>query len=210
MAHMEVILTQDQKKLGKIGDKVRVKNGYARNFLLPRGKALRATKDNVAYFESKRADIEKRDQEAKKEAEATFKKLDGTVVTVIRKASDDGRLYGSVAARDIAAELKNKGHDVERRTLDLGVVIKEIGIYPVNVELHPAVIAKIKVNVARSESEAEAALKAGEPVKKEAVPAADPLAAVEVKDALESEAEEADEADTAEASADAANEDKNA
>lgn len=156
---MEVILIERMKNLGNIGDVVKVKDGYARNYLLPQKKALRANKDNVAYFESKRADIEARNADARKDAEKVAKGLEGLSVVLIRQASDDGRLYGSVNARDIALVLQEKKHQVDRKHVELTTLIKEIGIYPVKVALHPEVIVDIKVNVARSESEAEAAAK---------------------------------------------------
>ena len=156
---MEVILIERMANLGNIGQVVKVKDGYARNYLLPQKKALRATKDNVAYFEAKRADIEARNADAKKAAEKASKDLDGKVVVLIRQASDDGRLYGSVTARDIAVALADKDHPVAREHVELNLVIKEIGIYPVKVALHAEVVVSVKVNVARSESEAAEALK---------------------------------------------------
>ena len=156
---MEVILIERMANLGNIGQVVKVKDGYARNYLLPQKKALRATKDNVAYFEAKRADIEARNADAKKAAEKASKDLDGKVVVLIRQASDDGRLYGSVTARDIAVALADKEHPVAREHVELNLVIKEIGIYPVKVALHAEVVVSVKVNVARSESEAAEALK---------------------------------------------------
>lgn len=156
---MEVILIERMKNLGNIGDKVRVKNGYARNFLIPQKKALRVTKDNVAFFESKRAEIVARNDKQRSEAEKNSKTLAGQSVVIIRQASDDGRLYGSVTARDIAAALNVKSQVVDRSQVEMGTVIKEIGIYPVKLVLHPEVIVEVKANVARSESEAEAAAK---------------------------------------------------
>lgn len=194
---MEVILIERMANLGPIGQVVRVKNGYARNFLLPQKKALRATKENVAFFEAKRAEIEARNVEAKKSAEKIAKDVDGAVVVVIRQASDDGRLYGSVTARDIAAALAAKNLPVTRDHVELNVVVKEIGIYPVKIALHAEVVVNVKVNVARSESEAEAALKGAAPKK-----AAKAKSAIEEIDALE--AQEASAADATGTDEDAA------
>lgn len=184
---MEIILIERMPNLGNIGDTVKVKDGYARNFLIPQKKALRATKSNIAYFEAKRAEIEARNAEQRGEAEKVAKGLDKVSVVLIRQASDDGRLYGSVSARDIAAALADQKHAVERKHVELNTVIKEIGIYPVKVALHPEVIVDVKVNVARSESEAKAAEQEANAPKKKA------KSAVE-----EAEAFEAAEAETAE------------
>lgn len=165
---MEIILIERMANLGNIGDKVKVKDGYARNFLIPQKKALRATKSNIAYFEAKRAEIEARNAEQRTEAEKAAKGLDNVSVVLIRQASEDGRLYGSVSARDIAAALAEKKHDVQRSHVELNTVIKEIGIYPVKIALHPEVVVDVKVNVARSESEAEAAAKEAAAPKKKA------------------------------------------
>lgn len=165
---MEIILIERMPNIGNIGDTVKVKDGYARNYLIPQKKALRATKSNIAYFEAKRAEIEARNAEARSEAEKAAKGLDNAKVVLIRQASDDGRLYGSVSARDIAQALADQKHAVERKHVELNTVIKEIGIYPVKVALHPEVVVDVKVNVARSESEAEAAEKEANAPKKKA------------------------------------------
>lgn len=173
---MKVILIERLTNLGNIGDTVTVKDGYARNYLLPQKKALRATKDNIAYFEAKRAEIVARNAELQKNAEATSKTVEGAVVTLIRAASDDGRLFGSVSARDIAVALQEKKFSVERNHVELATPIKEIGIHAVQIRLHAEVTAAVKVNVARSESEAEAALKdATAPKKAKAKSAAEAL-----------------------------------
>lgn len=156
---MKIILIERLANLGNIGDTVTVKDGYARNFLIPQKKALRATKDNIAYFEAKRAEIEARNADQQKKSEVVAKGLDNLVVTLIRAASDDGRLFGSVTARDIAVAIQEKKHQVERNHIELISPLKEIGIYQVKVALHAEVVVTIKVNIARSESEAEAALK---------------------------------------------------
>lgn len=170
---MQVILIERMANLGSIGDTVKVKDGYARNYLIPQKKALRATKSNIAYFETKRADIEARNVELRNEAEKIAKGLDKVSVVLIRQASDDGRLFGSVAARDVAAALQEKKHSVERKHVELGTVIKEVGIYPVKIALHPEVVVTVKVNVARSEAEAQTAAKeSAAPKKKEQAPVA--------------------------------------
>lgn len=156
---MKIILIERLANLGNIGDTVEVKDGYARNFLLPQKKALRATKSNVELFEAKRAEIEARNAELHKQAEVSAKGIENVVVTLIRAAGDDGRLFGSVSARDIAVALQEKKHNVDRRHVELDAPIKAIGIFPVKLALHSDVVVNVKVNVARSESEAEAALK---------------------------------------------------
>lgn len=188
---MEIILIERMPNLGNIGDTVKVKDGYARNYLIPQKKALRATKSNLAYFEAKRAEIEARNAELRGEAEKVAKGLDKVSVVLIRQASDDGRLYGSVSARDIAEALVAKKHAVERKHVELNTVIKEIGIYPVKIALHPEVVVEVKVNVARSESEADAAEKeAAAPKKKakSAVEAIEEVAETEVAEKGEEDA----------------------
>ncbi len=152
---MDVILLERVEKLGQMGDVVDVKPGYARNFLLPRGKALRANKANRQRFETERAQLEARNLELRKEAEAVQTKLDGESVIVIRQASESGQLYGSVATRDIAAGLTENGFTVERQQVSLQRPIKVLGLHDVLIRLHPEVIATVSVNVARTEEEAE-------------------------------------------------------
>ena len=152
---MEVILLERVAKLGQMGDVVNVKNGYARNFLLPQGKALRASKENVASFEAQRAQLEARNLESKKEAEALGEKLDGQTFIVIRSASDAGALYGSVTPRDAADAATADGFTVDKKQITLEKPIKDLGIHPMAVILHPEVVVEIKVNVARSMEEAE-------------------------------------------------------
>lgn len=153
---MEVVLLERIEKLGQMGDVVKVKDGYARNFLLPRGKALRANKENLARFEQDRAQLEARNLEAKKEAEAVEAKLNGYAIVVIRQAGDSGQLYGSVSPRDIAQGLTEGGFSVDRGQIILAAPIKTLGLYDVTVRLHPEVAATIVVNVARTAEEAEA------------------------------------------------------
>ncbi len=153
---MEVILLERVEKLGAIGDVVKVKNGFARNFLLPQHKALLATDANKARFERERVAIEARNEKAKAAAEADGKAIDGTTYVLIRQAGETGQLYGSVAARDIAAAAAEAGHGhVERKHVVLNQPIKTIGVHEVIIRLHPEVSMKITVNVARSPDEAE-------------------------------------------------------
>lgn len=152
---MDVILLERVEKLGQMGDVVDVKPGYARNFLLPRGKALRANKANRQRFENERAQLEARNLELRTEAEAVQVKLDGESVTVIRQASESGQLYGSVATRDIAEGLTEGGFSVERQQVVLQRPIKVLGLHDVTIRLHPEVTATVSVNVARTLDEAE-------------------------------------------------------
>lgn len=152
---MQVILLQRVGSLGQMGDVVNVKNGYARNFLLPQKKALRATKENLAQFENQRAHLEAENLEHKKEAEAVAEKLDGQSFTSIRQAGDTGQLYGSVSTRDISEVVTEGGFSIDRRQVILERPIKALGLHDVKVQLHPEVIVKVVINVARSEDEAE-------------------------------------------------------
>ncbi|MBX3518840.1 MAG: 50S ribosomal protein L9 [Xanthobacteraceae bacterium] len=152
---MEVILLERVAKLGQIGDTVKVKDGFARNFLLPNGKALRATEANKKKFEGMKAQIEAQNLERKNEAEAVAKKLDGKSVILVRQAGETGQLYGSVSTRDIADALTKDGFTVERRQIVLNAPIKTIGLHVLPVALHPEVEVKITANVARTPDEAE-------------------------------------------------------
>lgn len=152
---MEVILLERVAKLGQMGEVVNVKQGYARNFLLPQGKALRANSANLAKFEAEKAQMEARNLETKKEAESLAEKLDGQQFIVIRSASDAGALYGSVTTRDAAEVATEGGFSIEKRQVVLTGPIKELGLHNVTVQLHPEVDATIQLNVARSEEEAE-------------------------------------------------------
>ncbi len=151
---MEVVLLERVEKLGQMGEVVNVKDGYARNYLLPQSKALRATKANLAQFETQRAQLEARNLEAKKEAEGVAEKLDGQQFVIIRQASEAGSLYGSVAARDVAEVATEGGFTVEKRQIVLDKPVKELGLHDMRVVLHPEVAATITINVARSEEEA--------------------------------------------------------
>ena len=152
---MEVVLLERIEKLGQMGDVVSVKQGYARNFLLPQGKALRANKSNLARFEAERAQLEARNLELKKEAEAVAAKLDGQSFVIIRSASEAGSLYGSVTTRDAAEVSTEGGFSVDRKQIVLDKPIKELGLHDLKVVLHPEVAATITINVARSAEEAE-------------------------------------------------------
>ena len=152
---MQVILLERVAKLGQMGDVVDVKPGYARNFLLPQGKALTASEGNVASFEAQKAQLEARNLETKGEAEALAEKLNGEQFIVIRSASDAGSLYGSVTPRDAAEVATEAGFSVDRKQVALIAPIKELGLHNVEVKLHPEVSVEITLNVARSEEEAE-------------------------------------------------------
>lgn len=147
---MDVILLERIARLGSVGDVVKVKNGFARNFLLPQKKALRATEDNKKIFELKRAALEKQNAETRVAAEKVAATMLNLSVSIIRQASEDGKLYGSVGARDVELALAEAGHKVERRFIDLTTAIKSLGIYEAIVSLHPEVQVRVKVNVARN------------------------------------------------------------
>jgi large subunit ribosomal protein L9 len=152
---VDVILMERVGKLGHIGETVRVKDGYARNFLLPRGKALRATEANKKKFEGRRADLEARNAELKRSASEVSDKLEGVTVVIVRQAGETGQLYGSVSARDIAEALTAARHPVQRNHVAIQQPIKTLGMHQVPVHLHPEVEAKVTVNVARSVEQAE-------------------------------------------------------
>jgi large subunit ribosomal protein L9 len=151
---MDVILLERIAKLGQMGEVVRVKNGFARNYLLPKGKALRATKENRTRFETMKVELEARNLEQKGEAEKIARKLDGQSFTVLRQAAEGGQLYGSVSPRDLAALVAEKGFAVSRAQISLNTPIKAIGLHKVAVSLHPEVDANIMVTVARNLDEA--------------------------------------------------------
>ena len=152
---MDVILLERVAKLGQMGEVVRVKDGFARNFLLPQGKALRATKDNRVKFDSMKVELETRNLEAKGEAEKVGAKLDGKAFTVLRQAAETGGLYGSVSPRDLAVLMTDEGFKVERSQIALHAPIKTIGLHVVPVSLHPELEVKVTVAVARNADEAE-------------------------------------------------------
>ena len=152
---MQVVLLERVSKLGQMGDVVNVKDGYARNFLLPQGKALRANKANLERFENERAQLETRNLERKNDAEAVHANLNEQTFVIIRQSGDTGQLYGSVTTRDIASQLSDQGFSVERNQISLEMPIKNLGLHNVNVTLHPEVTSTVVVNVARTEEEAE-------------------------------------------------------
>jgi large subunit ribosomal protein L9 len=153
---MEVILLERIENLGQMGDVVRVRPGFARNYLLPKRKALRATKDNMTRFESQRAQLEAQNLKRRQEAEAVGSKLDGVKVVLLRQASEAGQLYGSVTARDIAEAVTEAGFTIQKSQVVLNQPIKELGLHAIRVTLHPEVSVSVTANVAKSAEEAEA------------------------------------------------------
>ncbi len=160
---MEVILLERVGRLGTVGDVVKVKDGYGRNFLLPQKKAMRATKDSKAIFEARRAEIEATNAATRAEAEKKAKKLQDLSIRLVRQASEDGKLYGSVTVRDLVEALQSDGHTIVRQQVVLNATIKNTGAYEAKIVLHPEVIISFKVNVMRNESDVEQPLVAEEP-----------------------------------------------
>ena len=152
---MQVILLERIEKLGQMGDVVGVKDGFARNFLVPQGKALRATKGNLAEFERRRVQLEAANLQRKEDATAAASKVEGRSVTILRQAGETGQLYGSVNARDIAEAFTVDGVTIDKRQVRLDSPLKSLGIQAVRVALHPEVVVQVSVNVARSAEEAE-------------------------------------------------------
>jgi len=152
---VELILLERVEKLGQMGQIVKVRPGYARNFLLPQKKAMRATKDNLAYFETQRAQLEANNLAQKSEAEQVGAKLDGLKVVLIRQAGESGQLYGSVSARDIADAVTAAGFTVDRQQIVLDRPIKTLGLHPLRVMLHPEVGVTVTANVAQSQEAAQ-------------------------------------------------------
>jgi large subunit ribosomal protein L9 len=152
---VELILLERVEKLGQMGQIVKVRPGYARNFLLPQKKAMRATKDNLAYFETQRAQLEVNNLARKSDAEQVAGKLDGLYVVVIRQAGESGQLYGSVAVRDIADAVTEAGFTIDKRQVVLDRPIKNLGLHPLRVMLHPEVAVTVTANVAQSKEAAE-------------------------------------------------------
>ena len=191
---MEIILLERVDKLGKLGDVVNVKPGYARNYLLPTGKALRANKANQEKFEVERSDRESRNAEARSSAEGAMKNMAGLSVILVRAASEMGQLFGSVSARDIAEAVGEVGHSIEKRQVVMDKAIKTLGLFPVRVNLHAEVQIEVIVNIARSAEEAKKQAETGAAVvtnydaEEESVEAVADAAIAEV------EAETADEA----------------
>ncbi|MBQ9090602.1 MAG: 50S ribosomal protein L9 [Alphaproteobacteria bacterium] len=156
---MEIILLERIERLGQMGDVVKVKDGYARNYLLPTKKALRKTKDNMALFEAKRKEYEAHNIKLKSEAEDLAAKLQGLSVVIIRQAAETGQLYGSVTMRDVCDAVREAGFKVERSQIDLAQPFKNLGIFDVRLSLHPDVAQTVRVNIARSSEEAKRAFK---------------------------------------------------
>ncbi len=152
---MEVILLERVEKLGQLGDVVNVKPGYARNFLLPKKKALRANKASLALFEGQRAQLEASNLQRKSEAQAAAVKMEGLKVIIVRQAGETGHLYGSVSGRDVADSIKAAGYTISRQQVNLDTPIKTLGVYDVRVSLHPEVALSVAVVVARSLEDAE-------------------------------------------------------
>ncbi|MSO77166.1 MAG: 50S ribosomal protein L9 [Alphaproteobacteria bacterium] len=169
----EVILLERIEKLGQMGDVVRVKPGFARNYLLPQKKALRATKDNLTYFDTQRGQLEAQNLERRKDAEAVAIKVDGMTVRLIRQAGDTGHLYGSVTVRDIADAVSAAGITIDRRQVQLDQPIKLLGLHSLRIRLHPEVAITITANVARSEDEAAAQARGESVLDRDREPAAE-------------------------------------
>ena len=195
---MQIILLERVEKLGHMGDVVTVKPGYARNYLLPRGKALRANKANMARYEDEKAELVARNDQAKGEALALAKSLEGVAVSIVRAASEMGQLFGSVSARDIATALNEAGHDVDRRQIVMDKAIKTLGLIDMRVNLHAEVSVSITLNIARSLEEATTQLASGKAV-----------IASELRDEVEDEAPVAEQA-AEEAAVEASEEDASA
>jgi large subunit ribosomal protein L9 len=173
---IEVILLERIERLGQMGEVVRVRPGFARNFLLPKKKALRATKANMAFFETQRVQLEAANLERKSDAEKAAKKIDGVSVIVVRQAGESGQLYGSVSSRDIADALGQGKVTVDRNQIVLDKPIKVVGLHKLRVRLHPEVSVTVTVNVARSPEEAETQAKTGQAVTLESQRAAEEAA----------------------------------
>jgi len=188
---MQVVLLNRVENLGQMGDVVTVKPGYARNFLIPRKKALRATKENLAYFEAQRKTLETANLNSKKEAEAAAAKMTDVSVVIIRQAAESGKLYGSVASRDVAEALDAQGYKVARDQITLSESVKTLGLFQAKISLHPEISVTATVNVARSEEEAKLQVTRDAQATKDAAAAkekADQPQAAESAEATESEA----------------------
>ena len=163
---VELILLERVEKLGQMGQIVKVKPGFARNYLLPQKKALRATKENLAYFESQRTQLEANNLERRSEATEIGSKLEGLSVVIVRQAGESGQLYGSVSARDIADAVTVAGYTIEKRQVVLERPIKNLGIHPLKIVLHPEVAVTITANVAQSAEEAQIQAKGIDPLRR--------------------------------------------
>jgi len=193
---MQVILLERVENLGQMGDVVTVRPGYARNFLLPRQKALRATKDNVAHFETQKKDLEVQNLKRRDEAQKVAVKMEGLKIALIRQASEAGQLYGSVTARDIADGVSDKGFKIDRNQVNMDRAYKLLGLYPIKVALHPEVTVEVTINIARSEEEAKIQEERGEAliVKDERAERAEAQAAQAERDLKAAEAKAAEKA----------------
>ena len=190
---MQVILMERIEKLGLMGEVVNVKPGYARNYLLPQGKARRATQDNIALFEQQRGQLEAENLKRRDEAEKVGARLEGLTVTLIRQAGESGQLYGSVNARNLAESVTEAGFTITHEQVSRDHSIKTLGLHPIRIRLHPEVSATIAANVARSEAEAETQAGTGRVVSEDERRAVEEAAQVETDAALaEIEAEDAD------------------
>lgn len=178
---MEVILLERIEKLGQMGDIVRVKPGFARNYLLPQAKALRSNKENLALFESRKAQLEAANLKRREEAEQVSAKMEGLNLVIVRQAAETGQLYGSVTGRDVRDAVRDAGYDIERRQVVLDQPLKEIGTYGIRIILHPDVSRMINVTVARSVEEAERNAKAVAKAAAKAEAAADATEAFEAE-----------------------------
>lgn len=205
---MEVILLERIEKLGQMGDVVKVRAGYARNYLLPQRKALRATKANMADFETRRTQLEAENLKRRDEAEAVARRLEGLSVVMIRQAGDTGQLYGSVTARDLAEAVTEAGVTVDRKQVALDKAIKVLGLHTVRIRLHPEVVVAVSANVARSQAEAETQAETGHMVsaeeQRETEEAAVEAVIAEVEQSERSEEEAAEQAGAAGPEADEA------
>ncbi len=198
---MQVILLERVESLGQMGEVVNVKAGYARNFLLPRQKALRATKDNIAYFDTQKKTMEADNLKRKTEAEKVGAKMNGIKAAIIRQASEAGQLYGSVSARDIADAVVEQGFKVDRAQVRMERAYKLLGLYPVKISLHPEVTVEVTINIARSAEEAKIQEERGEALimkrddeivaEEKAAKAAKAVADLEAKEAAKAAAEAA-------------------
>lgn len=204
---MQIILLERVEKLGQLGDIVTVKPGYARNFLLPQGKAIRASKTNLEKFEQERADREKQNADQRSEAESRASSMDSLSVNLVRAASEMGQLFGSVSSRDIAEAVTEAGHAIDKRQVVMDKAIKTLGLFPIRVNLHSEVDIMVTVNIARSLEEAETQAKLGRAVisseqdEEEDEAPAPQAAAVEAAEAPAEEAAEEAEANEDEANA---------
>lgn len=160
MEHVKVILLQRVSKLGYIGDVVNVKPGYARNYLLPKKIALRATKENLKYFEDQKEKIQKDNEIAKNAAQQVADQMGKLTISLVRQASEKGQLYGSVTSRDIADAIKEQGYKVKASQVNLNAPIKTLGVYEVNVDLHPEISVMVQLSIAKSEEEAKQQIEA--------------------------------------------------